>query len=73
MTGLNQAGFKCPVPIQNNNNESISNYKNKNLMIVSFLEGKAKNILSPDNCKSLGLEVAKLLTEIRIILLEQKH
>ena len=60
MTGLDQAGFKCPVPIQNNNNKSISNYKNKNLMIVSFLEGKAKNILSSDNCKSLGLEVAKM-------------
>jgi len=60
MTGLDQSGFKCPVPIQNNNSKSISNYKNKNLMIVSFLEGKAKNILSPDDCKSLGLEVAKM-------------
>jgi homoserine kinase type II len=29
-------------------------------MIVSFLEGKAKNILSPDNCKSLGEEVARM-------------
>ena len=60
MTGLDQAGFKCPVPILNNNNESIGNYKNKNLIIVSFLEGKAKNILSPDDCKSLGIEVAKM-------------
>jgi homoserine kinase type II len=60
MTGLDKAGFKCPVPIQNNNNKSISNYKRKNLMIVSFLEGKAKNILTSDNCKSLGLEIAKM-------------
>ena len=29
-------------------------------MIVSFLEGKAKKILSPDNCKSLGQEVARM-------------
>ena len=60
MTGLHKENFKCPVPIKNNNNKTISNYKNKNLMIVSFLEGKAKNILSPDNCMSLGQEVARM-------------
>jgi len=42
MSSLNKAGFKCPVPIKSNNNQTIINYKNKNLMIVSFLEGKAK-------------------------------
>ena len=60
MTGLYKANFKCPVPIKNNNNKTISNYKGKNLMIVSFLEGKAKNILNSDNCKSLGQEVARM-------------
>jgi len=60
MTGLHKENFKCPVPIKNNNNKTISNYKNKNLMIVTFLEGKAKNILSPENCKSLGKEVARM-------------
>ena len=60
MTGLDKENFKCPVPIKNNNNKTISNYKNKNLMIVSFLEGKAKNILSPNNCESLGREVARM-------------
>ena len=60
MTGLHKENFKCPVPINNNNNKTISSYKNKNLMIVSFLEGKAKNILSPDNCMSLGQEVARM-------------
>jgi homoserine kinase type II len=60
MTSLDKENFKCPVPIKNNNNKTISSYKNKNLMIVSFLEGKAKNILSPDNCKSLGQEVARM-------------
>ena len=60
MTGLHEKKFKCPVPIKNNNNKTISVYKNKSLMIVSFLEGKAKNILSPDNCKSLGQEVARM-------------
>jgi homoserine kinase type II len=60
MTGLNKEKFKCPVPIKNKNNKTISVYKNKNLMIVSFLEGKAKKILSPDNCKTLGQEIARM-------------
>ena len=49
MTGLYKEKFKCPVSI-----------KNKSFMIVSFLEGKAKKILSPDNCESLGQEVARM-------------
>jgi len=60
MTGLHKEKFKCPVPIKNNNDKTISNYKNKNLMIVSFIEGKAKNFLSPNNCESLGQEVARM-------------
>ena len=60
MTNLNKANFKCPVPIFNNQNKSITEFQGKNLMIVSFLEGKAKQNLSPDNCKSIGVEVAKM-------------
>jgi homoserine kinase type II len=60
MTGLDKENFKCPLPIVNNKNKTISHYKNKSLMIVSFLEGQAKKILSPDNCKSLGQEVARM-------------
>ena len=60
MTGLDKEKFKCPVPIKNKNNKTISRYENKSLMIVSFLEGKAKKILSPLNCRSLGQEVARM-------------
>ena len=60
MSNLNKAGFKCPIPIESNNKKTIINYKNKNLMIVSFLEGKAKNILNPEDCKTVGQEVAKM-------------
>jgi|TARA_B110000967_G_scaffold208333_1_gene260166 homoserine kinase type II len=60
MSSLNKAGFKCPVPIESNNKRTIINYNNKNLMIVSFLEGKAKSILSPVDCKSVGQEIAKM-------------
>ena len=60
MSSLNKSGFRCPVPIESNNKKTIINYRNKNLMIVSFLEGKSKNSLSPADCRSIGLEVAKM-------------
>jgi homoserine kinase type II len=60
MGSLNKSGFKCPVPILNKKNEAISKFENKKLMIVSFIEGKAKDILSPENCKSIGAEAAKM-------------
>ncbi len=60
MTFLNKAKFKCPVPIINNQKKSLTDYNGKKLMIVSFLEGKAKENLSPSNCKSIGVEVAKM-------------
>ena len=60
MSSLNKANFKCPAPISNNNNETITNFGGKQLMIVSFLEGKAKQNLSPANCKSIGSEIAKM-------------
>ena len=60
MSSLNKANFKCPSPILNNGNSSITNFNDKKLMIVSFLEGKAKSNLSPDNCKAIGIETAKM-------------
>ncbi|MDC6482172.1 homoserine kinase [Pelagibacteraceae bacterium] len=60
MSDLNKAGFKCPVPIVSDNKKTVINYQNKNLMIVSFLEGKAKNILNPEDCRTVGREVAKM-------------
>jgi len=60
MTTLNKSNFKCPVPITNNNKQVITEFNNKKLMIVTFLEGKAKSNLSPNNCKSVGIEVAKM-------------
>ena len=60
MSSLNKANFKCPAPVSNNNNSTITNYDGKKLMIVSFLEGRAKSNLSPDNCKDIGMETAKM-------------
>ena len=60
MSSLNKANFKCPAPIINNSNSTITNFNGKKLMIVSFLEGKAKSNLSPENCKVIGIETAKM-------------
>ena len=60
MSSLNKASFKCPAPISNNNNKTITNFGGKKLMIVSFLKGKAKQNLSPANCKSIGSEIASM-------------
>tara|TARA_B110000444_G_scaffold233871_1_gene243733 strand:+ start:502 stop:1470 length:969 start_codon:yes stop_codon:yes gene_type:complete len=59
-TGLNNANFKCPIPIINNQKKTITDYKDKKMMIVTFLDGKAKQILTPQNCKLVGAEVAKM-------------
>ena len=60
MSSLNKANFKCPAPIINNSNSTITNFDGKKLMIVSFLDGKAKSNLSPNNCKDIGIETAKM-------------
>ena len=60
MSSLNKSNFKCPAPIINKQNETITDFEGKKLMIVSFLEGKAKKNLSPANCKSIGIEIAKM-------------
>ena len=60
MTGLNEENFKCPAPVMNNQKKAITDYKNKKMMIVTFLDGKAKKILTPQNCKLVGTEVAKM-------------
>ena len=60
MSSLNKANFKCPTPIINKHNKTITEYDGKKLMIVSFLEGKSKKNLSPLNCKSVGIEVARM-------------
>ena len=60
MSSLNKANFKCPSPIANNKNSTITDFEEKKMMIVSFLEGKAKQNLSPNNCRSIGIEIAKM-------------
>ena len=61
MSLLNKANFKCPAPIINNKNKTITDFEGKKLMIVSFLEGKAKkNFISRIIVNQVGIEIAKM-------------
>ena len=60
MSYLKNAGFSCPEPILNNSKKTISEFKEKKFMIVGFIEGKPKTNLTPANCRSIGIETAKL-------------
>ena len=60
MFELSKNGFNCPKPILNKDNNYISDFNSKKLMIVSFLDGKSKSNLSPFECKIVGNQIAKL-------------
>ena len=45
---------------KNSQKKTVSDFNGKKMMIVSFLEGSPKQNLSPENCKSIGDEVAKM-------------
>ena len=60
MIDLDKSGFNCPIPVINKKNNPITDFNGKKLMIVSFIEGGAKDSLSPENCKSVGTEAAKM-------------
>ena len=60
MVELNNKDFICPKPILNKNNKYISNLDAKKFMLVSYLEGKSKTILSPNDCNSVGKQAARL-------------
>ncbi len=73
MSSLNKANFKCLAPIINNKNKTITDFDGKKLMIVSFLEGKAKQNLSPANCRSIGAEIARMHMLTKDLKLERKN
>tara|TARA_B100000029_G_scaffold248783_1_gene245562 strand:- start:137 stop:1105 length:969 start_codon:yes stop_codon:yes gene_type:complete len=60
MLGLSKKNFISPKPISNKNSKYISDFENKKLMIVSYLEGKSKKNLLPSDCKIVGRESAKM-------------
>ena len=60
MRNLFDNDFPCPEPIINKNGNYISEIVKKKAAVISFLDGKSKSNLSPNNCFEIGVHTAKL-------------
>jgi len=60
MRNLYDKKFPSPEPIVNKNGNYISEVANKKAAVVSFLDGNAKKVLSPNDCYEVGVYTAKL-------------
>ena len=60
MRNLFDENFPSPEPIINKNGNYISEILKKKAAVVSFLEGSAKKILSPNDCYQVGISTAKM-------------
>ena len=60
MKNLFNENFPSPEPMINKNGNYISEILGKKAAVISFLEGKAKKILNPDDCFKVGINTAKM-------------
>tara|TARA_Y100000590_G_scaffold224485_1_gene253861 strand:+ start:2726 stop:3676 length:951 start_codon:yes stop_codon:yes gene_type:complete len=51
--------FKCPLPVKNNTGSMINKLKNKNAVIISFLDGENLIKILPEHCEALGSKIAE--------------
>jgi len=59
-------GFDCPLPIKNNESSIINKLKDKNAVIISFLEGENLSRVIPENCHNLGSKIAEFTNITKI-------
>ena len=52
--------INCPEPIANKKNQFINEIANKKCVIMSFLEGKKLDFVSPKHCLEVGYQLAKM-------------
>ena len=52
-------GFACPLPIKNKENSVINKLKNKNAVIISFLQGENLSTVNTEHCRELGKKIAE--------------
>ena len=60
MRNLYDNKFPSPEPLINKNGSYISQINGKKAAVVSFLEGTAKKVLSPNHCYEIGVYTGKL-------------
>ena len=52
-------GFDCPLPVKNNKKSIINKLKDKNAVIITFLQGENLTNVMPEHCYELGLKIAQ--------------
>jgi len=57
---LSKYNFKCPVPIEDNNNNNINKIANKSAVLISFLQGKNLSNPNSHDCRQVGEMIANL-------------
>ncbi len=60
MRNLFDKSFPSPNPIINKNGNYINKIVGKKAAVISFLEGQAKKVLTPNDCFQVGIYTAKL-------------
>jgi len=73
MDKLNKHKINCPKPQKNKKGSFLIKIKNKTASIVSFVEGKDKLKLNPNNCYEIGKNIAKLHRASKKIKLYRKN
>ena len=73
MKNLVIANFPSPEPIINVNGNYIGEISGKKAAVVSFLNGAAKNNLTPRNCYDVGIKTAALHTITKNLSLTRKN
>ena len=56
---LSAHGFDCPLPVKNNKKSIINKLKDKNAVIITFLQGENLTNVMPEHCHELGLKIAQ--------------
>ena len=72
-TELYKRNFRCPLPIRNKKNEMISDFMDKKLTILSFIEGVSKISLNEKESYKVGFETSKLHNTTKDINLYRKN
>ena len=73
MDKLSKYKINCPKPQKNKRGSFLIKIKNKTASIVSFVEGKDKLKLSPNNCYEIGKNIAKFHKASKKIKLYRKN
>jgi homoserine kinase type II len=73
MDSLNSSKINCPKPLKNKDGNYLIKLKNKTACIVSFLEGKDKKKLNPNNCFEIGKIIARMHSATKNIKLFRKN